>query len=222
MAVEPDQPERTPDILRKNTPPQDDFAPGVDVGEFRQGTAASRWALARFLVGRAIIESVGWALLLVALVFLVLAVAAGVGLHSTFLAVVLAVLGVGTLLMRFVLLGVVRRLIGFERFGPHEDRMRALVDDTSSDVLTELRRIGLPGRVITLPLLAFRFLGRERRADTVARLRKFDTERAVPKARLDEMYLLLRSAFRGGDTFPAGQRSGSGQPSGSGQQGWRP
>jgi hypothetical protein len=204
VPVEPDQPERTPDLL-----PAD---PGVDVGDFRQGTAASRWALARYLVGRAITESVGWALLLVALIFLVLAVAAGVGLHSTFLAVVLAVLAVGTLLMRVVLLGVVRRLTGFERFGPHEDRMRALVDDTSSDVLRELRRIGLPGHVITLPLLAFRFLGRERRADTVARLRAFDTERAVPKARLDELHLLLRSAFRGGGDFAAAQAFGPGDP----------
>ena len=64
-------------------------------------------------------------------------------------------------------------------------------------MLRELRRLGLPGRTLTLPLLAFRFLGRERRKDTVARLRKFDIDRAVPKARVDEMFLLLRQAFSG-------------------------
>lgn len=70
-------------------------------------------------------------------------------------------------------------------------------------MLRELRRIGLPGRVVTLPLLALRLPGRRRRADTVTRLRGFDIERVVPKARLDETFLLLRGAFTG-DVGPDG------------------
>jgi hypothetical protein len=191
VRVEPDHPD-VPDILRKREAPRDD---PPEVGEFRQGTVASQWALGRYLIGRAITESVGWALLLVGLGLLVLGLLAQIGAHLTFLAVLLVVLAVGVLILRWALLGMVRRLTGFERFGPLEDRMQALVDDTSSDVLRELRRIGLPGRLWTLPLLAFRFLGRARRKDTVARLRSFDTGRAVPKARLDELHLVVRETF---------------------------
>ena len=75
--------------------------------------------------------------------------------------------------------------------------MQALVDDTRADVLRELRRIGLPGRVLTLPLLGFRLLSRRRRRDTLDRLRTFQADRAVPKARLDELHLLLRQVFGG-------------------------
>ena len=199
MPVEPDQPD-LPDMLRKReVPPGRDSAKdadsAADVGEFRQGTAGSQWALGRYLIGRAVTESVGWAMLFVGALLLVLAVAAQVGAHLTFLAVLLGVFAVGMLILRWALLGIIRRLTGFQRFGPLEDRLQALVDDTSSDVLRELRRVGLPGRLWTLPLLPFRFYGRERRADTVARLRKFDTARAVPKSRLDELHLLLRNAF---------------------------
>jgi hypothetical protein len=128
--------------------------------------------------------------------------------HLTFLAVVLVVLAFAVLVLRWALLGIVRRLTGFQRFGPLEDRMRALVEDTRSDVFKELRRIGLPSHVITLPLLAFRFLGRERRAETVARLRKFDTARAVSRVRLDELHLVLREAFGGSAAPPPGPQPG--------------
>ncbi|HEY8302067.1 MAG TPA: hypothetical protein VIG48_09220 [Jatrophihabitans sp.] len=189
--MEPDQAD-VPDLLRKRpAPPRAE----PQVGEFRQGSAASQWALGRYLVGRAITDSAGWALLLVGIVVLVLGALAEFASHLTFLAVVLVVLGLGVLVLRWALLATVRRLTGFERFGPLEGRMRALVDDTSSDVLRELRRIGLPGHLLTLTLLAFRFFGRRRRKDTVARLREFDTTRAVPRARLDEVHLLLREAF---------------------------
>ena len=65
-------------------------------------------------------------------------------------------------------------------------------------MLRELRRIGLPGRVWTLPLLAFRLFSSRRRQDTLARLRTFQVERAVPRARLDELHLVLREAYRSG------------------------
>ncbi len=196
------EPERSdvPELLRKRTTaPPAGTGPEPEVGEFRQGTAASQWALGRYLVGRAVTESAGWVLLLVGIVLLVLAGIAQLAAHLTFVAVVLFVLAAGVLILRWALLGIVRRLTGFERFGPLEGRMRALIDDTSSDVRRELRRIGLPGHLFTLPLLAFRFVGRSRRKDTVTRLRGFDASRAVPRARLDEVHLLLRDTFgRGG------------------------
>ena len=45
-----------------------------EVGEFRPGSPFSQWALGRYLVGRALTESIGMSLLIVALV--VFAVAA--------------------------------------------------------------------------------------------------------------------------------------------------
>ena len=64
-----------PDILRKRdagTPGRGDGRqPGsesysAEVGDFRQGSPLSQWALGRYLVGRALTESVGNALLVVA------------------------------------------------------------------------------------------------------------------------------------------------------------
>ena len=177
-----------------------------EVGEFRPGSPLSQWGLARYLVGRAITESVGSALLVVAVVVLALAALLEWGAHSTALAVLVVLVAAGVLVMRWAMLAIIRRLTGFRRFGPVGERMTALVDDTRSDVLHELRRLGLPGRTLTLPLLGFRFFGRARRKDTVAKLRQFDLGRAVPKARVDEMFLLLRQAFSG-----AGARSGGWQ-----------
>ena len=59
----------------------------------------------------------------------------------------------------------------------------------------ELRRLGLPSHTVTLPLLAFRLVGR-RRARTLEQLRDFDVDRAVPPARIDEMHMLLGGAAR--------------------------
>ena len=107
-------------------------------------------------------------------------------------------LAVAVLLFRALLLGIVRRLTGFRHYGPIEERMTALVADTRSDVLRELRRIGLPGRMWTLPLFVFRFLGRDRRRVTLERLLQFEVGRAVPQSRLDELHLLIRTAFGAG------------------------
>jgi hypothetical protein len=95
--------------------------------------------------------------------------------------------------MRAVLRAVLVRLTVGEPVGGLEARLRALVDDTRSDVLAELRRIGLPGRTWTLPVLALRLIGTVRRRDTLARLRTFDLDRVVPAARVDELHLVLRS-----------------------------
>jgi hypothetical protein len=164
-----------------------------DVGEFRPGSPLTQWALARYLVGRAIGESVGNTLLVVAAGLLILAGLCQWGLHLTFVTVLLVVLAVVVLLLRWVLRSVLRKLTAADRYGPVETRLRRLVSDTHGDVLRELRRAGLPSHTLTLPLLAVRLVGR-RRPQTLARLRSFDIDRAVPKARLDELHLLLRDA----------------------------
>jgi hypothetical protein len=166
----------------------------AEVGDFRQGSPVSRWALARYLVGRAIGESVGRSLLIAGLLLLGLAVAVEQGLHAPFWAVVVAIVAFACLGLRALLRAVLRRLTAADQFGPIEARLRALVAETRSDVLRELRRVGLPGRTWTLPLLALRLIGRTRRRDTTARLRRFDVDRVVPRARLDELHLLLARA----------------------------
>lgn len=172
--------------------PDPDEPVGYDVGAFEQGSPLSRWALARYLVGRAIGESVSRGLLIVALGLLVFAGLVEWLLESTFWAVIIALLALGVLAMRAILGAVLRRLTAADQVGPIEARLHALVDDTKSDVLAELRRIGLPGRTWTLSLLPLRFLGRVRRRRTVTRLRTFDVDRVVPKARVDELHLILR------------------------------
>jgi hypothetical protein len=68
-------------------------------------------------------------------------------------------------------------------------------------VRTELRRIGLPSRRLTMPLLALRLLGR-RRSETLRRLGTFDVERVVPESRLDELHLIVYN-LRDGPEPPA-------------------
>ena len=165
----------------------------IEVGDFEQGTQFSRWALARYLVGRAIGESVGRSLLVTAAVAVALAVVSTWVLHLTFLTVLLVIAAVAVLLVWAGLRAVLRRLTAVRSYAPVEQRLRSLVSDTHRDVLRELRRIGLPGRTLTLPLLALRLAGR-RRKETLTRLRSFEVERAVPRARIDELHLLLRTA----------------------------
>lgn len=166
---------------------------GYEIGDFRPGSPGSRWALGRYLVGRAIAEYVSRALLVAALLVLALA-----GLlfwaGPTWAAVLILLVGLSVLAVRGLLVAVLRRVSGHAYFGPIEKRMRALVGDTGKDVRRELRRIGLPSRVWTLPLLVTRLAGR-RRAETAQRLRAFELDRVVPKARLDELHLLVRSAL---------------------------
>ncbi|HZZ97617.1 MAG TPA: hypothetical protein VFE19_11390 [Jatrophihabitantaceae bacterium] len=195
--MEPD-PNRTPDILRKpaggTPPPQDE----PEVGDFRPGSPFSQWALGRYLVGRALTESIGTSLLIVALAVFAVAAVAEWLLHSTLLAVLLVIVAVFVLLMRWVLLAVVRRLTSFSQYAPIEERINTLVAETRGDVFRELRRVGLPSHMWTLPLLPIRLLGSKRRPDTVERMRAFELARVVPKARIDETFLLLRQAGTGG------------------------
>ncbi len=164
-----------------------------ETGSFRQGSEVSRWALARYLVGRALGQSISRALLSLAVLILAVAALIGWGLGSVFWAVVVAIVAVAVLAMRAVLRAVLRKLTVGDGADALAVRLRALVSDTRSDVLRELRRIGLPGRTWTLPLLALRFVGRSRRRDTIARLRTFDLDRVAPPARVDELHLVLRA-----------------------------
>jgi hypothetical protein len=170
-------------------PPPDRDEP--EVGDFDQGTPGSRWALGRYLVGRAVAEYVSRALLVFALV--VIAVAALIyWLGPTWVAVLIVLFALSVLLMRWVLTALLGRVTSAAYFGPAEGRMRELVADTRGDVRRELRRIGVPSRTWTLPLLGLRLLRRKSRAATLERLRRFDADRVVPRARLDELHLIVR------------------------------
>lgn len=167
-----------------------------EVGSFRQGSEGSRYALARYLVGRAVGESMSRGLLVLGLV--VLAVAGLLEWRGdTFWAVVVAIVALGVLALRSLLAGVLNRLTAVAADGASERRLRTVLKNTRSDVLRELRRVGLPGRTWSMPLLALRLLRPSRQRQTVARLRQFEIERAVPPARLDEVHLLLRARLRG-------------------------
>ncbi|MGH8963322.1 MAG: hypothetical protein ACRDWT_19385 [Jatrophihabitantaceae bacterium] len=175
--------------VRKATGGQDE---PPDVGEFRPGSPVSQWALARYLVGRAIGESVGNSLMIVAV--LVLALAALIWwAGSIFWAVVVGIIALGVLALRALMLAVLRRLTATRQYAPLEERLRALVSDTRGDVLRELRRIGLPGHTWTLPLLGLRLFRSKRRQQTLERLKTFQLDRAVPRSRIDELHLLLAS-----------------------------
>jgi hypothetical protein len=96
-----------------------------------------------------------------------------------------------------VLRAVLKRLMAANVYGPLEERLSAIVGGARKDVLAELRRVGLPSRLLTLPWIGVRLIGR-RRKETIARMRDFDVDRAVPKARRDELHLVLREAVRRG------------------------
>src|SRR5207245_2279506 len=70
------------------------------IGHFRQGTALSQWALARYLVGRTIGTSVSRTLLVVAIGLLVVAGLLQWSAHATFWTVLLVVVGLVVLAFR--------------------------------------------------------------------------------------------------------------------------
>lgn len=164
-----------------------------EVGEFAQGSPLRRWALARYLVGRVILERVSWSLLAVAVVLIAVAALCQFLLHTTFLVVVVVIIALVVLVLRAALRAVLRRLMQLKAYGPIEGRLEELVRGASGDVLAELRRVGLPSRLITLPMLVTRLVGRKRK-ETLTRMRAFEVERAVSKARLDELHVLIRQA----------------------------
>lgn len=165
---------------------------GVDVGEFRQGSPLSRWALARYLVGRAIAQSLGIGLLVAGLALLVLAGLAFWG-HVAVLGVLGLLAALAVLGLRALLLAVVRRLTAGP-YDPLAERLSGLVRETRTATLRELRRVGLPGHSITLPLIAVRLLRRRTRAGTAERIRQVELDRIVTPTQVDELHLILRAA----------------------------
>jgi hypothetical protein len=167
---------------------------GPQVGSFAQGNAFSQWALARYLVGRAIAESLGRSLLVIGLAILALAAGLWWGVDAHGWGVLVAILGFVVLLLRALVMAIIRRLTATREYAPVEQRLRSLVADTRKGVLRELRRVGLPGRIWTLPLLAVRLLRPSRRRDTLQRMRQFEVSRVVPQRTVDELHMLIRSA----------------------------
>ena len=167
-----------------------------EVGDFRQGSPLSQWALARYLVGRSLGVSIGNNLLVLAVLLLGVGALLQWGVHTTFWAIVVTVLALIVLGMRALIRALLNNLTAANRYRPLEDRLRSLVSETRKDVLAELRRVGLPGRPWSLPLLAFRLIRPSRRGDTIEKLRQFDLDRAVAPARVDELHHIMRAAFQ--------------------------
>lgn len=167
---------------------------GPDVGTFRQGDPFSRWALSRFVIGRVVLQRVGWTLLGLAVVLLALAVVCQLVLHLTVVTVLLVLVMLAVLAMRALLRLVLTKLLAAAEQGPLGAQLDDLVKGAAPDVLAELRRVGLPSRTLTMPLLAVRLARAKTREDTTQRLRRFEVERAVSDTRIDQLHLLLQQA----------------------------
>lgn len=170
-----------------NGPPSDDDEP--EVGSFRRGSEISRVALGRYLVARALTEALDRSLYAVALVLTLIAVASFV-FWIKWIGVLIFIVALFVLGFRLLFLAVLRRLAG--PLGVAEGRIRGLVADSRGDLRRELKRIGLPGSTLGLPLLALRLLGR-RRKESFAKLGQFDIARVVPPSRLDELHMIIQS-----------------------------
>jgi len=168
-----------------------------DVGAFQQGDPITRWALARYLVGHALAVCVSRSLLLAGVaIFAIAALVYAAGL--VVLAIFIGLIALSVLALRSILGAVLRRVTMPAVAGADARRLRMLLADTRGDVSRELRRIGLPSRWWTMPLLLARLLGKHR-SETVGRMRDFDIDRVVPGSRLDELHMLMRAqAGRGG------------------------
>jgi hypothetical protein len=153
-------------------------------------TAISRWALARYLVGRVIGFYVSKWLLIATLVVAVLAALAW-WLGPAWLGALVTGWALCILLFRWLVLVFLRHITAAGYYGPIEERMRALVWDTMGDVRTELKRIKLPSTPWTIPLLLLPLLIPSRRRELMLRLRAFEVSRAVSRERLDEAHLLV-------------------------------
>jgi hypothetical protein len=164
---------------------------------FAARAAMTSAMLARYLVGRAIAARVSVSLMLCGLVILAGAAALWVW-GPTWVAVIVGLIGLAVLAFRALLMAILRRLMAVGRFGAAEEKIRSLVGDTGSDLRRELRRIGLPGTVFGLPILAWRLIGKRRR-ETLTKFADFDVARVVPRSRLDELDFVVRNDIFGTD-----------------------
>lgn len=190
-----------PDLTKRMPDDEPPFAAeAVEVGApadgfGRQGTSFSQWALARYLVGRALGVSVSNNLLVIALLLFGFAAVLQWVVGTTFWAIVVAVVGLMVLGMRAVIRWALNKLTAADRYGPLEQRLRTLVSETRGDIFAELRRVDLPGHTWSVALLAINLVRPKRRGETLARLRQFDVDRAVTPARVDELHHIMRAAF---------------------------
>lgn len=167
-----------------------------EVGDFRQGNPASRWALARYLVARTIGDNAIRAVLGVALVFAAITVVLAFVSAPVVLTVLVGLVTVGWFIAWRIARALWSRLTGGPALLPVRHDLDKLVGETRPDVRRELRRLGLPAHPLAAFAFAVRFAGR-RRAQTTARLREFDVDRVVPAARVDQVYLLLERVSPG-------------------------
>lgn len=176
----------------------------------RPGTGRTALMLARYLVGRALAARVSMTLWLLAGVLLVGAVALWI-VDVHWLAVVVAVLALIVVGVRALVMLALRKVMAVGRLGAAEARITELVHDTGGDLRRELRRIGLPGSVLGMPLLVLRILGRRRR-DTFERMRQFDVANVVPRARRAELEFIVRT-----DVLHLGPRTSGRSPGSAGR-----
>ncbi len=155
------------------------------------GTGATALMLARYLVGRALAARLSLALWLVAGILFAGAVALWI-VDAHWVAVVFALLGLFVLGVRALVMFVLRKVMAVGRLGAAEARITELVHDTGGDLRRELRRIGLPGSVLAMPVLLIRILGK-RRKQTFQWMRRFDVTNVVPASRRAELDFLVRN-----------------------------
>ncbi len=168
------------------------------VGAFRRGSGLSRVALGRYLVARALAQAIDRSMYAVALLLVAVSVVIFV-LWIKWIAVLIFIVALFVLAFRALFMALLRRLAG--PLGVAENKIRDLVSDSRGDLRRELKRIGLPGSTLGLPLLGFRLLGR-RRAQTLEQIRHFDVTRVVPASRLDELHLIIENDVFGGRNAP--------------------
>lgn len=161
-----------------------------EVGDFRQGDPATRAVLARFLVARTVGDGAVRALLLVALAFAALTVVLVALSVPAFFSVLAALVTLAWFAAWRVARALWRGLTGGRSLEPVRADLDRVVAETRPDVRRELRRIGLPAHPLAALVLARRLVG-ARRAQTREAMRRFDVDRVVPPARLDEAFLLL-------------------------------
>jgi len=167
-----------------------------DVGDFRQGRAEVRWALARYLVGRVILTKVSIGMLFTAALVAALGIAV-YALGVEWLGVLILLVALGLLVARWVFAGIVRRLTAAAQFGPAEAQVRQLLSETGGDLRRELRRAGVPSGWWSFPLLLLRMMRTSSRRKLFARMRTIDLERIVPASRVDQLHMAIDTARRG-------------------------
>lgn len=167
-----------------------------EVGDFRQGDPASRWALARYLVARTLGDNAVRAVLGVAILFAVLTVVLVAVSAPVALSVLVGLVTLGWFVAWRIARALWSRLTGGPALAPVRHELDKLVGETRPDVRRELRRLDLPAHPFAAFAFAVRLIGR-RRAETTTRMRGFDVDRVVPAARVDRVYLLLEQVQPG-------------------------